>query len=150
MLEAFGRIAQRAIEELIQQPEQFDLTIEFHRTAQKALLLQKLPDVLLGEHQGPAIVARGNSLAGAAGGLYGVVSQINPYIGGALTAKSFAISIIGGLDNVLGVVAGGLFLGVVESLTALYLGPTYTDVMSLGILVLVLAVRPTGLLGRTA
>src|SRR5262249_25433188 len=41
----------------------------------------------------------GSAFAGAAGTLYGVVSQINPYIGGALTAKSFAIAIIGGLDN---------------------------------------------------
>jgi branched-chain amino acid transport system permease protein len=38
----------------------------------------------------------------------------------------------------------------VEALTALYIGPTYTDVVSFGILVLVLIVRPTGLLGRTA
>ncbi len=92
----------------------------------------------------------GSALAGVAGGLYGMVSQINPYIGGALTAKSFVIAIIGGLDNPLGVIVGGLFLGVVESLTALYIGPTYKDVMSFGILVLVLILRPSGLLGRTA
>lgn len=92
----------------------------------------------------------GAALAGAAGDLYGVVSQINPYIGGALTAKSFAIAIIGGLENPLYVIVGGLFLGVVEAMTALYIGPTYTDVVSFGILVLVLVVRPTGLLGRTA
>ncbi|MEY9178745.1 ABC-type branched-subunit amino acid transport system permease subunit [Bradyrhizobium sp. USDA 326] len=61
----------------------------------------------------------GVALAGAAGGLYGTVSQINPYIGAALTAKCFVISIIGGLDNPLGVIVGGLFLGVLESLTAL-------------------------------
>jgi len=92
----------------------------------------------------------GAALAGVAGGLYGTVSQINPYIGGPLTAKSFAIAIIGGLDNPLGVVVGGLCLGIVESLTALYIGPTYRDVASFGILVLVLIVRPSGLLGRTA
>ena len=92
----------------------------------------------------------GAALAGAAGDLYGVVSQINPYVGATLTAKSFAISIIGGLDNPFGVVVGGLFLGVVESLTALYLGPTFVDLASFGILVLVLVVRPEGLLGRTA
>lgn len=91
----------------------------------------------------------GAALAGAAGALYGVVSQVNPYIGTSLTAKSFAIAIIGGLENPLGVVAGGLFLGIVESLTSLYIGPTYADVASFGILVLVLIVRPTGLLGRT-
>ena len=94
--------------------------------------------------------ALGIALAGAAGGLYGTVSQINPYIGASLTAKSFAISIIGGLDNPLGVIVGGLILGIVESLTTLYIGPTFADVASFGILVLVLIVRPTGLLGKTA
>lgn len=93
--------------------------------------------------------ALGTALAGAAGGLYGVVSQVSPYIGSSLTAKSFAIAIIGGLENPLGVIVGGLFLGIVESLTSLYIGPTYPDVASFGILVLVLIVRPTGLLGRT-
>lgn len=92
----------------------------------------------------------GAALAGGAGDLYGVVSQINPYIGAALTAKSFAIAIIGGLENPLGVVVGGIFLGIVESLTALYVGPTYVDVASFGILVLVLILRPSGLLGAAA
>lgn len=93
--------------------------------------------------------ALGTALAGAAGGLYGIVSQINPYIGARLTAKSFVIAIIGGLSSPLGVIVGGLALGIIESLTALYIGPTFTDVASFGILVLVLIVRPTGLLGRT-
>ena len=92
----------------------------------------------------------GIALAGAAGTLYGTVSQINPYIGASLTAKSFAISIIGGLDNPLGVIVGGLFLGIVESLTTLYIGQTFADVASFGILALVLIVRPGGLLGKTA
>ena len=91
----------------------------------------------------------GLALAGAAGGLYGTVSQINPYIGASLTAKSFVIAIIGGLDNPLGVIVGGLFLGIVESLTVLYVGATFADVASFGILVLVLIVRPSGLLGKT-
>lgn len=92
----------------------------------------------------------GAALAGVTGGLYGTVSQINPYIGGPLTAKSFAIAIIGGLDNPLGVIVGGLVLGIVESLTALYFGSTYRDVASFGVLLLVLILRPSGLLGRTA
>jgi branched-chain amino acid transport system permease protein len=92
----------------------------------------------------------GAGLAGGAGDLYGMVSQVNPYIGATLTAKCFVISIIGGLDSALGVIVGGLFLGVVEALTSLYIGPTYTDVVSFGILVAVLIARPSGLLGRTA
>lgn len=92
----------------------------------------------------------GLALAGAAGGLYGTVSQINPYIGASLTVKSFAIGIVGGLDSPLGAIVGGLIIGIVEALTALYIGPTYTDVASFGILILVLIVRPSGLLGKTA
>lgn len=94
--------------------------------------------------------AIGVGLAGVAGGLYGTVSQINPYVGASLTAKSFAISIIGGLDNPLGVIVGGLFLGIIESLTTAYIGPTFADVASFGVLVVVLIVRPSGLLGKTA
>jgi len=94
--------------------------------------------------------AIGAAMAGAAGSLNGVISQINPYIGILFTAKSFVIAIIGGLENTLFVIAGGLILGVVEVLTALYIGPTYTNLISFGILVLVLIIRPTGLLGRTA
>jgi branched-chain amino acid transport system permease protein len=84
----------------------------------------------------------GAALAGAAGGLYGVVAQITPYVGASLTAKSFVIAIIGGLDNPLAVVAAGLVIGIAESATALYLGPTFTDVISFGLLVLILVARP--------
>ncbi len=84
----------------------------------------------------------GAALAGAAGGLYGVVAQITPYVGTSLTAKSFVIAIIGGLDNPLSVVLGGLVIGIAESAASLYLGPTYADVISFGLLVLILVARP--------
>ena len=92
----------------------------------------------------------GIALAGAAGSLYGTVSQIHPYVGAPLTAKCFAISIIGGLDNPLGVLVGGIVLGIIESLTKAYIGDTFGDVASFGVLALVLIVRPSGLLGKTA
>lgn len=84
----------------------------------------------------------GAALAGAAGGLYGMISNLTPYMGASLTAKSFVIAIIGGLANPFNVILGGIFVGIAESLTALYLGPTYTDVISFGLLVVVLVVRP--------
>jgi branched-chain amino acid transport system permease protein len=65
-----------------------------------------------------------------------------------LTAKSFVIAILGGLDNPLGVIVGGLILGVAEAMAALYLDPTYTDIISFGLLVLVLVARPAQLVGR--
>lgn len=84
----------------------------------------------------------GSALAGAAGGLYGTIANLTPYIGASLTAKSFVIAIIGGLNNPFYVILGGIVVGIAESLAALYLGPTYTDVISFGLLVLVLVLRP--------
>jgi branched-chain amino acid transport system permease protein len=91
----------------------------------------------------------GAALAGAAGGLFGMMSQLTPYIGAALTAKSFVIAILGGLDNPLGIIVGGLFIGIVEALVSLYLGPTVTDGISFGLLVIILVARPARSL-RTA
>ena len=84
----------------------------------------------------------GAAMAGAAGGLYGVVSQLTPYIGAVLTVKSFVIALLGGLDNPFGIILGGLVIGIAEALTALYIGPTFTDVISFGLLVVVLVARP--------
>ncbi len=90
----------------------------------------------------------GAALAGAAGGLYGMVRQITPYMGVTLTAKSFVIAILGGLDKPLGVIGGGLVLGIAEAMAALYLDPTYTDIISFGLLVVILVARPAQLVGR--
>jgi branched-chain amino acid transport system permease protein len=84
----------------------------------------------------------GAALAGAAGGLYGLVAQITPYIGATLTAKSFVIAIIGGLENPLFIILGGMVIGLAEAITSLYLSPTYSDVVSFGLLVLILVLRP--------
>jgi branched-chain amino acid transport system permease protein len=90
----------------------------------------------------------GAALAGAAGGLYGMVQQVTPYIGVTLTAKSFIIAILGGLDKPIGVVIGGLILGIAEVMAALYLDPIYTNIISFGLLVVVLVARPAQLVGR--
>jgi branched-chain amino acid transport system permease protein len=84
----------------------------------------------------------GAALAGVAGGLYGMIAQITPYIGVSLTAKSFVIAIIGGLDNPFKVMLGGCIIGVAESLGAVAFGSTYTDVISFGLLVVILVLRP--------
>jgi branched-chain amino acid transport system permease protein len=84
----------------------------------------------------------GAALAGAAGGLYGLVSQISPYVGATLTAKSFVIAIIGGLQNPLGAIVGGMVIGIAEALCALYISPTMVDIISFGLLVLILVSRP--------
>ena len=53
-----------------------------------------------------------------------------------------------GLGTMLGAIVGGLVLGLAESFSATYIGPTYPNAISFGLLVLILIVRPTGILGR--
>jgi branched-chain amino acid transport system permease protein len=84
----------------------------------------------------------GVGLAGAAGGLYGMVAQVTPYIGATLTAKSFVITIIGGLENPFGIVLGGIAIGIIEALASIYIGATFTDAISFGLLLIILIVRP--------
>jgi branched-chain amino acid transport system permease protein len=84
----------------------------------------------------------GAALAGAAGGLYGLVSQVTPYIGAPLTAKSFVITIMGGLENPFGIIIAGITIGIAEALAALYIGSTFTDAITFGLLLLVLMLRP--------
>ena len=84
----------------------------------------------------------GVGLAGAAGGLYGMVSQVTPYIGATLTAKSFVITIMGGLENPFGIVLGGIVIGIIEALASIYIGSTFTDAISFGLLLIILIVRP--------
>jgi branched-chain amino acid transport system permease protein len=53
------------------------------------------------------------------------------------------IAVIGGLNNPFSVVLAGIAIGIAESLASLYLGPTYADVISFGLLVVILVLRPT-------
>jgi branched-chain amino acid transport system permease protein len=90
----------------------------------------------------PVTFGIGAALAGAAGGLFGMVGQLTPYIGAELTAKSFVIAIIGSLDNPFRVLLGGCLIGIAEAFGAVYFGSTYVNVISFGLLVLILVVRP--------
>jgi branched-chain amino acid transport system permease protein len=90
----------------------------------------------------------GAALAGAAGGLWGMLFPITPIMGGALTLKSFVVAVLGGLGTMMGAIVGGLVLGLAESFSATYLGPTYPNAISFGLLVLILIFRPAGILGR--
>lgn len=93
--------------------------------------------------------AVGSALAGAAGvlvaALYGVVY---PTMGQPVLVKGYTATIIGGVGNLPGAVLGGILLGVFEVLLAGYVSPTWADAIVYALLILVLAVRPQGLLGR--
>ncbi len=91
-------------------------------------------------------------IAAALGGVAGVILaplQSADYgIGLALSLKGFTAAVLGGLANPAGAVAGGLLIGVIESLSVGYLPSGYKDAVTFGILLVVLLARPAGLLRR--
>lgn len=90
----------------------------------------------------------GVGLAGAAGALLAPVFLVFPESGALSTVKGFEIIVIGGLGSLPGSVVGGLLLGLVESLGSVLLSPSFRDVYGFGALLLILALRPTGLWGE--
>jgi branched-chain amino acid transport system permease protein len=87
-------------------------------------------------------------LAGAAGAIIGTVNTFSPADAGGFTLQSFVIAVLGGLGNMWGALAGGVLLGLVQAWGGQYLGGTLINAIAFAVLVLVLVVRPTGLLGR--
>ncbi len=90
-----------------------------------------------------------SSMAAAfAGVLIAPITLAGATMGGVLGLKAFAVAIIGGLSSGLGVVVGGLILGITETFTGYYISTGYKDVPGLVLLLLVLALKPTGLFGK--
>jgi len=99
------------------------------------------------------IIARtfliGSVLAGAGGVLYGLrYGEVDFFMGYLVGIKAFTAAVLGGIGNVPVAMVGGLLLGVIEGLGAGWLSSQWKDVIAFGVLVLVLLVRPSGLLGE--
>jgi branched-chain amino acid transport system permease protein len=90
----------------------------------------------------------GAMMAGAAGPLLAMIFPISPLTGPVYLGKAFVICVLGGLGSVPGAMIGGLALGVVESFGSLLVGPELGTTLSFVLLIVVLLVRPEGLLGR--
>lgn len=91
----------------------------------------------------------GGGLGGAAGVLVGIFyGSIKYNMGFIYGIKAFTASVLGGIGNIPGAMIGGLILGILESLGAGYISSTYKDVFAFVILIIVLIVKPTGLLGN--
>lgn len=87
-------------------------------------------------------------LAGAAASLIGPVFFIYPTMGMVLILKGFVVIVLGGMGSIHGAVIGAYILGVVESLGSGYISSDYRDLFAFATLVIVLIVKPTGLLGK--
>jgi len=79
-------------------------------------------------------------------GLY--YGQINFTMGWTYGLKAFTAAILGGIGNIPGAMVGGLLLGVIESLGAAYISLAYKDAIAFLVLILILILRPSGLLGE--
>lgn len=89
----------------------------------------------------------GGILAGLAGTLYGVRYKVYPQMG-VITNKSFVAAVFGGLGSLPGAVIGSLILGVIETFGSSYIASQYRDLIAYVLLVIVLVVKPSGLMGK--
>ncbi len=88
------------------------------------------------------------ALGVAAGIMVGALFAIAPGIGEGLVVKGFAVLILGGLGSFPGAILGGTVLGITESIAAGFVSSANKDVIAFAVMILVLLVRPQGLLGR--
>ena len=128
-----------------------------HRTkigkAMRAVSLDKEAAELMGINVDKVIsytFAIGSALAGAAGVLVGVYyNTINPLMGAGPGLKAFVAAVLGGIGIIPGAVFGGFFLGMIETMVSAYGGSVFKDAVAFTILIIVLLVKPNGLLGKT-
>jgi branched-chain amino acid transport system permease protein len=92
--------------------------------------------------------ALGAFMAGAAGALLSIIYPISPLNSQVFLGKAFVVCVLGGLGSVPGAILGGLVLGVIESFGGYWFGPEHVVTLSFGLLLVLLFVRPNGLLGR--
>jgi branched-chain amino acid transport system permease protein len=91
----------------------------------------------------------GSALAAAAGILFAInYPSIDPLMGILPGLKAFVAAVLGGIGNLPGAALGGIIIGVTETLVSGYISSTYRDAIAFGILILILLVKPSGLLGK--
>jgi branched-chain amino acid transport system permease protein len=88
------------------------------------------------------------AIASVAGALLIIIQPVEPSVGREYIGRVFAICVLGGLGSLPGTLIAAMLLGVMESLTATFYGPSWAPAVAFGFLLLTLAFRPAGLLGR--
>jgi len=90
----------------------------------------------------------GCGLAGLGGALIAPLFNIYPSVGFSLTLKAFAITILGGMGNVLGALIASFIVSLTEALSVLVIPSEWSNAIAFGLMIAVLLVRPDGILGR--
>ena len=92
----------------------------------------------------------GAACLGAAGSIILMLIDVHPYLGPEFTLLAFVIVIVGGIGSLPGALLGGVLIGVSEAMAGIVLAPSLKTAFSFGLLILVLLLRPQGLMGRAA
>lgn len=90
------------------------------------------------------------SLAGLAGALLGAKYTAYPTLGASMTNKAFVSAVVGGLGSIPGAVVGAMILGIGETMIAGYISSSLRDLFAYMMLVIILIVRPVGIMGRSS
>ena len=136
----------------------------FHLGFQPSLLVEEFPPSVVGRVAIPQLLldflesflgrfanvvwALYGILAGIAGVLLGMFLGVSSYSVGPLTASAFSIVVLGGLGSVSGSLIAAFVVGYLETLTAYLVSPAYRTIPALLLLIIVMYIRPQGLLGR--
>lgn len=120
--------------------------------AMRALSLNPMAASLMGVNLDAILsftFAIGSAMAGAAGVLTSIQQpSIDPLMGINAGLKAFVAAVLGGIGNIPGAALGGLLIGLLEALVVGYVNPTYRDPLVFAVLILVLLIKPSGLLGK--
>ena len=133
------------------------MTLLIQRTwigmAVRAVAQNRVAAVLMGINVNSVsmfVFALSSALGVAAGVLVGALFAVAPGVSSGLVIKGFAVLILGGLGSIPGAIVGGMVLGVSEAFAAAFVSSAYKDVISFLLMILVLLVRPEGLMRRSS
>jgi len=90
----------------------------------------------------------GSALAAVAGGLVGAMFSVTPFMGGFALVKGIAVIILGGMGSIPGAIIGGLIIGLIDGIVPPLLTTHMAGIISFGVIILILILRPQGILGH--
>ncbi|MGB6065488.1 MAG: branched-chain amino acid ABC transporter permease [Desulfomonilaceae bacterium] len=129
------------------------LFIEKTKTGQQMLAVSQDPEgaILQGIriHRVSALaVAMSCALAAVAGSFMGAIFDLKPFMGGPMLVKAIQVVVLSGVGSIGGVLAGGLIIGTIDTVLPLFAGGAVTQAVGLGIIIVLLLLKPQGLFGR--
>lgn len=93
-------------------------------------------------------VAMSCALAAVAGSFMGAIFDLKPFMGGPMLVKAIQVVVLSGVGSIGGILAGGLIIGTIDAILPLFAGGAITQAVGLGIIIVLLLLKPQGLFGR--